>query len=83
MFGACGVAGADLREVRPFGEELPQESVEVLVGASLPRPIGLGEVDREPQPLFRSGKGGRAEKGSELIINSSDPFFETVEREAR
>ena len=41
----------ELREVRTFGEELPEEAVGVLIGAPLPGTLRMREVDREARRL--------------------------------
>ncbi len=46
----------DLGQIRAFGQILAQQAVGVLVGASLPGVIGMGEVDGHGQLAFEFGR---------------------------
>jgi hypothetical protein len=43
LFHACHLAVTDLREIGAFGKVLPQQSVRVLIRATLPRGVRVME----------------------------------------
>ena len=69
----------DPREVSAFGKELPQQSVGVFVGATLPRTIGQREVSLQIERLITKIRHQArslpqiAAQLDELIKNNNDP----------